>query len=70
MIWINLKKRTSKEDWYDMLINYIPEPIEETVGGVKDQIISLFIVNQNESKLCTKLCNQANLKYKNNLKTT
>ena len=53
-----------------MLINYTPEPIEETVGGVKDQIMILFIVNQNEPKLCTKLCNQANLKYKSNLKTT
>ena len=22
--------------WYDWLINYIPEPIEKTVGGVKE----------------------------------
>ena len=48
MIWINLKKRTNKEeniciwyDWYDWLINYIPEP-KKTVSWIKDQIISLF----------------------------
>ena len=29
-------------DWYDWLINYISEPIKESVGWVKDQIISLF----------------------------
>ena len=35
-------------DWYDWLIGYIPEPIIKSVGGVKDQIMSLFriIVNQ------------------------
>ena len=47
------KKRTFTEyiwyDWYDWLvndndwlINYIPEPIKKAVGGVKDQIMSLF----------------------------
>ena len=29
-------------DWYDWLINYIPEPMQKTVGGVKDQIMSLY----------------------------
>ena len=28
--------------WYDWLINYIPEPIEKTVGGVKEKIMVLF----------------------------
>ena len=23
-------------EWYNWLINYIPEPIKKTVGGVKD----------------------------------
>ena len=46
MIWINLKKNelTKKRtfakytcyDWYDWLIKYIPEPIQKTVGRVKD----------------------------------
>ena len=39
------KKRTFTKntwyDWYDWVINYIPEPIRN-VGGVKDQIMSLF----------------------------
>ena len=52
MIWINFlkkeptKKRTFTEntwyDWYYRLINYIPEPIQKTVDGVKDQIMSVF----------------------------
>ena len=29
-------------DWYDWLINYIAEAIQKTVGGVKDQIMSLL----------------------------
>ena len=28
--------------WYDCLINYIPEPIKETMGRIKDQIMDLF----------------------------
>ena len=27
------KKRHIKNTWYDSLINYIPNPIRETVGG-------------------------------------
>ena len=51
MIWINLKKEPTKKwiftkntwyDWYYRLINYIPEPIQKTVDGVKDQIMSVF----------------------------
>ena len=52
MIWINFKKKELKKkrtfikniwyDWQDWLINYIPEPIQKTVGGVKEQIISFF----------------------------
>ena len=49
MIWINLKKElTTKRtkntwyDWYSWLINYIPEPIEKSVGSIEDQIRSLF----------------------------
>ena len=66
MIWINLKKKELVKkrtftkntwyDWYNWLINYIPEPIKTTMDGVKDQIISLLkrriIVNQKVSKLC------------------
>ena len=40
------KKRTFTKntwyDWCDWIINYIPEPIKETVGGVKYQITNLF----------------------------
>ena len=36
------KKRTFTKntwcDWYDWFINYIPEPIIKSAGGVKDQI--------------------------------
>ena len=40
------KKRTFTKnisyDWYDWLINNIPEPNNKIVGSVKDQIMSLF----------------------------
>ena len=40
------KKKTFRKntwyDWYDRLISYIPEPMQKTVGRVKDQIVSLF----------------------------
>ena len=40
------KKRTFTKntcyDWYDWLINYVPEPIIKSVGWIKDQIMSLF----------------------------
>ena len=51
MIWINLKteltrkRGLTKNTWYDCyewLINYIPELKQKTVGGIKDQIVSLF----------------------------
>ena len=36
------KKRTFTKntwcDWYDWFINYIPEPIIKSAGGVEDQI--------------------------------
>ena len=35
----------TKNTWYDWLINYIPEPIKKTMGGLKDQTISLFKTN-------------------------
>ena len=34
-----------KNNWYDWLINYIPEHIRENVGGFKDKIVSLFKTN-------------------------
>ena len=36
------KIRPFKNDWYEWLINYIPEPIIKIVGGFKDNILSLF----------------------------
>ena len=37
--------RLIKIIWYDWLINYISEPIRKSVGGFKDQAISLFKTN-------------------------
>ena len=39
------KIRPIKNNWYDWLINYIPEPIRKNVGGFKDKIVSLFKTN-------------------------
>ena len=39
------KTRPIKNNWYDWLINYIPEHIRENVGGFKDKIVSLFKTN-------------------------
>ena len=39
------KIRPIKKTWYDCLINYISDIIRKSVGGFKDQIISLFRTN-------------------------
>ena len=31
-----------KSTWYVCLINYIPEPIRKSIGGLKDKIVSPF----------------------------
>ena len=48
-----------KNIWYDWLINYIPEPIRESLGDFKEKIVSLFktktpkqTVYAREKKLC------------------
>ena len=40
------KIRQIKNNWYDWLINYIPELIRKSVGGFKDKILSLFKTNK------------------------
>ena len=47
MIWINLKKKIelTKSTWYDSLINYIPEPIRKSVGGLENKTVNLFKTN-------------------------
>ena len=40
-----------KNIWYDWLINYIPEPIRESLGNFKEKIVSLF-----KPKHLNKLC--------------
>ena len=40
-----MKIRPIKNAWYDWLINYIVEPIRNSVGGLKDKIVSLFKTN-------------------------
>ena len=39
------KIRPIKNTWYDCLINYIPDPIRKSLGGFKDNIVSLFKTN-------------------------
>ena len=34
-----------KEDGFDWLIHYIPEPFRKCVGGFKDKTVSLFKIN-------------------------
>ena len=36
------KIRRIKNTWYDLLVNYIPEPIRKSVGSFKDKIVSPF----------------------------
>ena len=40
------KIRQIKNNWYDWLINYIPELIRKSIGGFKDKILSLFKTNK------------------------
>ena len=69
------KKRHIKSAWYDSLINYIPNPIREAVGGffVK-KVLSLFKTNTPKDygdKTCKRdERNQVNQKHKINLKKT
>ena len=39
-----------KNNWYDWLINYIPEPITKIVGGFKDKILFLTQTDLNRHK--------------------
>ena len=39
------KIRPIKNTWYDCLINYIPDPSRKSLGGFKDNIVSLFKTN-------------------------
>ena len=39
------KVKPVKKIWYYWLTNYIPEPIRKSVGGFKDEIVSLFKTN-------------------------
>ena len=39
------KIRLIKNTWYDLLIDYIPEPIRNSVGGFKNKIVNLFKTN-------------------------
>ena len=42
------KIRSVRNTWYDWLINYIPEHIRKSVGGFKDEIVSVFKTNTPE----------------------
>ena len=46
------KVRPLKNTWYYWLINYIPEPIRKSVGGFKDEIVSLFKTNTPKETVC------------------
>ena len=39
-----------KNTWYNLLINYLPEPIIKSAGCSKDQVISLFKTNTLKQK--------------------
>ena len=39
------KRRSIRNALYDLLINYIPEPIRKSVGDFKDKVISFFRTN-------------------------
>ena len=51
MVQISLNKKETqkirliKNTWYDLLINYIPEPITKSVGGFKENVIRLVKTN-------------------------
>ena len=37
--------RPIKNNWYDLFINHIPEPITKSVGDFKDKLATLFKTN-------------------------
>ena len=39
------KIRPIEINWYEWLINYIPEPITKIVDGFKDKVVNLFTTN-------------------------
>ena len=43
------KKRYTKSTWYNWLINYVPGPIRQTVGGFKGKGVCIFKTNTAEN---------------------
>ena len=43
------KKKRIKSTWYYWLIEYISEPLRKTVGGFRDNVVSLFMTNTRET---------------------
>ena len=39
------KKRPKKNNWYDWLINYVPNPIGNALDGFKEKVVTPFKTN-------------------------
>ena len=64
------KIRPIKKTWYDWSFNYIPDPIRKSVGGFKDNIVSLFKKNAPKQAVYGRGKKLNKSKNKSNLKKT
>ena len=61
----------AKSSWYDVLINYIPEPNKRTHVGIKKKIMSLFKTNKiKDANNAYKTERNQKIRKKKNQKTT
>ena len=64
------KIRPIKNTWYDWLTSYIPESMIKKVGGFKDKVITLFMINAPKQTVYGRGKKLSKPKSKNNLKKT
>ena len=62
------KIRLIKNTWYNLLINYIPEPITKSVGGFKENVIRLVKTNSPKQTVYGRGTKLSKPKTQNNIK--
>ena len=62
------KIRLIRNTWYDLLINYIPEPITKSVGGFKENVIRLVKTNSPKQTVYGRGTKLSKPKTQNNIK--
>ena len=62
------KIRPIKNNWYDLFINYISEPIRKSLGGFKEKVIRLVKTNSPKQTVYGRGTKLSKPKTQNNIK--